>query len=129
MLIKNILKDLPEEVRAYIYSFLSLSDVKEIRDQDVDNVFLWYVSSKVKENKERVFKNVILHKCFSCSNSLTENYLVNICSFCKFYIDKDETFPLYCTSCYHLENPRDFKFTTCKTCNKYSAVLGILPYS
>ena len=131
MSIKNRLKDLPQDLRILIYSNLPVKEVKNLLlngEEDEDTLYL-YVCRQAKINQRHIYRNLILFGCFKCGNDLFPDHIVNICSYCKFIFDKQETFPIYCTSCYKLGNPRDLDFRPCILCNNYSAVLGILPYS
>lgn len=131
MSIKNKLKDLPQDMRILIYSYVPVKEVKNLLlkgHEDEDTLYL-YICNNVKVNQRNVFRNLILFGCFKCGQDLFPDHIVNICSFCKFRFDKTEMFPIYCRNCYHLDNPRDLNFGPCILCNNYSAILGVLPYS
>lgn len=127
----NRIKTLPQDIRASIYSFLPVRDVKTLFSLELEdeNTLYLYVCKQIKKNQRNVFRNMILSQCFKCDNQLESEHVINVCSFCRFYFDKIETFPMYCHKCYKLKDQRDFDFRNCIMCKHYSAVLGVVPYS
>ena len=123
--------NLPEEVRIKIFSFLPITQTKEILENKLENkdVLFKLISDEVKQYQKNVFRNLLLSQCFSCENELTPQRIINVCSYCKFNFQNKDMYPVYCFQCYPLKNPRDFIFQNCKLCQHFSAVLGITDYS
>ena len=89
----NPIKTLPQDIRASIYSFLQVHDVKTLFSfglEDENTLYL-YVCKQIKKNQRNVFRNMILSQCFKCDNQLEIEHVINVCSFCRFYFDMIET--------------------------------------
>jgi len=122
--------NLPNDIIIYICTFLHMNDVKKI-EKKKDN----YLTLIKSENKtkltlcENIYRNIILNQCFRCTNQLTTNYIMSICSICKYCINKEHIYPMYCNDCIKFKTKRGFETRPCLTCKTYSAYLGILCYS
>ena len=122
--------NLPDDIKLYIYSFLKLDDMKNI-ENDQELFLLRFKSENPHrfEDCHRILRNLLFNECFNCFNELPSSYIMHICGTCKFYIDKQFIYPLYCGNCIQLKKKRNFVTRFCTLCGEYSAFLGIEPYS
>lgn len=121
---------LPIDVKIIIYSFLEWKDVKKIETSK--DIYLLLIKMENRDRSfyyERIYKNMVLHKCFKCTNNLQKSYVINICAECKYIIKNQFTYPMYCKECIHIRKPRGFERRKCHLCNYHSGFLGIEPYS
>ena len=122
--------NLPTELKIHIYRFLSIYDVKKIEKNKDNYLTLIKLENRTKlELCENIYRNTILNQCFRCTNQLSDDYILNICSTCKYCISKEHLYPMYCNSCFQFKTKRGFATRPCLTCKTYSAYIGILSYS
>lgn len=122
--------DLPDDIRLYIYSYLLLKEMKNIeKDKELYLLRFKTENRDRSEHCHRIYKNLIENTCFYCPYVLDCSYIINICSDCRFTIDNESMYPMYCGNCVTLQKKRNFETRFCKICNAYSAFLGIEPYS
>ena len=121
--------NLPTELKIHIYRFLSIYDVKKIEKNKDNYLTLIKLENRTKlELCENIYRNAILNQCFCCTNQLSDDYILNICSTCKYCISKELLYPMYCNSCFKFKTKRGFATRPCLTCKTYSAYIGILSY-
>lgn len=122
--------NLPDDIKIQIYTFLHMDDVKKIEKKKEIFLTLIKLENKTKLNLcENIYRNTILNQCFRCTNQLSEDYILNICSICKYCINREHIYPMYCDTCIEFKTKRAFATRPCLTCKTYSAYLGILSYS
>lgn len=138
-----MLNKLPNDLKIYIYKFLPWEDITNIEDDVIDNglnnndnnlimLIKSYNNSNQKYEKilyNRILCNVRYKLCFYCYDHLDINYLLNICSYCKYKINDTYLYPLVCKKCVPLKYEREWLYKKCKLCNNFCGYLGILPYS
>ena len=122
--------NLPDDIKLYIYSFLKLDDMKKIEnDHELFLIRFKFENPHRFNDCHRILKNLLLNECFNCFTELTPSYVMHICATCKFYVDSQFMYPMYCGNCVQLKKKRNFETRFCTLCGEYSAFLGIEPYS
>jgi hypothetical protein len=121
---------LPDDIKIHIYTFLHMDDVKKIEKKKDIYLTLIKLENKTKVKIcENIYRNTILNQCFHCINQLTDDYIMNICGICKYCINKEHIYPMYCNNCIKFKTKREFATRPCLICKTCSIYLGILPYS
>ena len=122
--------NLPNDIIMHIYTFLKIKEIKKIEKNEYYFKKMVYIQNKtVPENHNRIYKNVIENKCFNCSNKLNPNYIINICGFCKYIIDGEELYPMYCNKCIKFKTKKEFMTRPCLICNNWTVFLGVSNFS
>lgn len=121
---------LPSELLIEIYMFLEWKDINKIeKNKDILMMLIQIYNPGKNNNYERIYKNVIDKKCFHCFHVLPFSYLLKVCYYCKYNIQQNEMFPMYCGCCVPLKKKRNIETRTCHICNNYCTFIGIEPYS
>ena len=123
---------LPNDIKIYIYKFLLWEDIINIdnNDENLITVINLYNRNHLKNNLcNKILYNMKYKLCFYCYDSLDTNYLLNICSYCKYKINDTYLYPLVCKKCIPLKYEREWQYRKCKLCKNFCGYLGIMPYS
>jgi hypothetical protein len=121
--------NLPDDIKIYIYRFLYWKDIKKIeQDKNVLKILI-RLENPNKQCYERIYNNILNEKCFRCFFPLSSSYMIQICSYCKFTIDGNDFFPMYCGCCLPIKKNRNYQTRYCSVCNFYCVFVGIEPYS